>query len=274
MTLDRALLESELHQIHLPIPVSPPNIALHLFDTVDSTNSIAWNLLKQTPSQPVVAIAQSQTAGRGQRGNHWQSDIGGLYLSLGINLDLPATHAALLTLTSAWGIAIGLRQRQIPVQLKWLNDLVMHGRKLGGILTESRIQQGRIYQAVIGVGMNWKNTAPETGISLQTVFQKPGIPRIDRLETLAAIVIQSIFASLAYWQPEDINTFLLAYESLLVNIGQSVTSQNTPGQVLGITAAGELRVKLQPVDGRAIEVCLQPGEIHLGYRSGTAIGSG
>ncbi len=277
MTLDRALLEAELHQINLPIPGDLPNFALHLFDTVDSTNTIAWNLLQQTPSQPVAVIAQSQTTGRGQRGHQWQSDPGGLYLSLGMNLDLPAANAALLTLTSAWGIAIGLRQRQIPVQLKWLNDLVIEGRKLGGILTESRTQQGRIHQAIIGIGINWKNPVPHPGISLQTVFQKqnvPPIPPIDRLETLAAIVLQSIPASLTYWQQRDINAFLPAYESLLINVGRSVNYQNMPGQVLGITPAGELRVLLQPKsdspggqlgNNRTIEVCLKPGDITLGY---------
>lgn len=267
MTLDRSRLASELHQITLPLPSNYPDFRVHLFETVDSTNSIAWNLLQQTPLQPIVAIAQKQTAGRGQRGHQWQSEAGGLYLSLGMPLDLPAANAALLTLTSAWGIAIGLRQQQIPVQLKWLNDLVIGKRKLGGILTESRTRQGRIYQAVIGVGINWQNAVPETGISLQTVFQEQNMPPIDRLENLAAIVICGIWDSLACWQQQEIETFLPAYESLLINIGQRVTYQNTPGQVQGINSQGELRVLLQPERGEAIEVCLKPGEISLGYMS-------
>lgn len=271
MPLDRTLLASELHSVTLPFPRSSPDFKLHLFDTVDSTNSIAWNLLQQDSPLPIVAIAQRQTAGRGQRGHQWQSEAGGLYLSLGMPLDLPAANAALLTLTSAWGIAIGLRQQQIPVQLKWLNDLVIGKRKLGGILSESRIRQGRIYQAVVGVGLNWKNAVPEPGISLQSVLQQQQsqaeIPSIDRLETLAAIAIRGIADSLIYWQQQDIHTFLAAYESLLVNMGQTVTYQNTPGRVQGITRSGELRVLLQPEQGEAIEICLKPGEISLGYET-------
>ncbi len=279
MTLDRALLESELNQTYFPanfsIAGSLSNYALHLLDTVDSTNSIAWSLLKAQPSQNVAVIAQRQTAGRGQRGHQWQSESGGLYLSLGIHLDLPVSRALLLTLTSAWGIAIALRHQQIPVKLKWLNDLVVDGRKLGGILTESRIRQGRIYQAVIGVGINWTNAVPETGISLQRICQEQQIPPIDRLETLGAIVIQGISISLTHWQQQDIAAFLPAYESLLMNLGQSVVYQNIPGQVLGITPTGELRVSLQPGSSEAIpqgcgqrcpvEVCLKPGEVGLGY---------
>jgi len=63
------------------------------------------------------------------------------------------------------GNCYGLREHGIPVGLKWPNDLMLCGRKLGGILTETKVQQGRITKAVVGVGINW-NPVPETGINL------------------------------------------------------------------------------------------------------------
>ena len=120
-----------------------------------STNGLLWTLPAQSYSPPLAAIAKQQSAGRGQWGRQWRSDQGGLYLSVMLDLDLAAENAPHLVLLSAWGIAYALRQHQIPVQLKWPNDLLLKGRKLGGIKTETKINQGRIQTAVIGVGINW-----------------------------------------------------------------------------------------------------------------------
>lgn len=72
------------------------------------------------------------------------------------------------------------------------NDLILNQRKLGGILTETKISGQFITQAVIGVGLNWENPVPEIGINLQTFFANsatPGdsIPRIPRRPSLAGI---------------------------------------------------------------------------------------
>ncbi len=154
--------------------------SLQVFDSVPSTNRTLWELINQGAGVGTVVIATQQTAGRGQWGRQWTSPTGGLYLSVAIAPNLAANASYQLTLATAWGIAHQLRQCGISVGIKWPNDLVLDGRKLGGILTETKVNQGKITQAVIGVGINWSNPVPETGINLQSWQQSRGQVTGDR----------------------------------------------------------------------------------------------
>lgn len=260
---------------------------IHVFDEVTSTNTVVWDLLHQGAAAGTVVIARQQQAGRGQRGQTWVSAPGGLYLSWSLAPDLPVAQAAQLTLGSAWGIATALRYHGVPVGIKWLNDLVVNGYKLGGILTETRIAHGHIQRAVIGVGLNWQNSVPKTGINLQTVFAAQSsshdipshpqfwqaahstaapdetIPPIDSLEALAAIVLQGLQLGDGYGRQMGGESLASAYETLLVNRGTSLTVNGQAGTIVGITATGQLRVLVeQPIP---TEICLAPGSITLGY---------
>lgn len=235
---------------------------LHWFETVTSTNQIAWEQLRQ--EDMTIVIALEQTAGKGQRGHQWSSPRGGLYLSLGLAPDLPANCGTHLTLCSAWGVASTLRQHNIPVAIKWLNDLVMNQRKLGGILTETRITHQRIRQAVIGVGINWQNPVPPMGINLQPVLAESDSP-IQSLESLAAAVIFGLLKGYSEYRQQGIEPLLGNYQRLLTNLGQKVTINGRVGQITGISSQGELQVQLGTGTGAAAKVCVKPGELSLGY---------
>lgn len=243
------------------------DFSLHIFETLASTSQTLWDLLAQGATPGTVVIATEQTAGRGQWGRQWQSRRGGLYLSLALAPNLPAQLAPHLTLGSAWGIATALREKGIPVSLKWPNDLVLSGRKLGGILTETRVQQGKITKAVVGVGINWINSVPETGINLQSFLENHPTASITSLEMLAAITLVSIVSGYQYWQQETIETLLSSYENLLTNLGQKVIVDGQPGVVVGICASGDLKVRINPSTvAPPVDICLEPGTISLGYR--------
>ncbi|WP_072016419.1 biotin--[acetyl-CoA-carboxylase] ligase [Neosynechococcus sphagnicola] len=245
-----------------------------IFEQLPSTNRTLWEHLDQGATSGTIVIALEQTAGRGQWGRQWQSPPGGLYLSLGLLLDLAIAQSARLTLGSAWGIATVLGDWGIPVQLKWPNDLLLGHHKLGGILTETRIHQGRISQAVIGVGINWCNAVPASGISLQSFLKAPEYTdcRFNRqpptLEFLAALVVQGLLTGYQTWQQPDIAPLLIAYEQLLTGLGAAIVVEGEPGVILGVTASGALRVGLDPPrkgDLTGSELHLQPGMISLGY---------
>lgn len=244
-------------------------LSFHIFETLPSTNQKLWELIDTGAAPGTVAIAQQQTAGRGQRGRQWQSHAGGLYLSVAFAPNLPATNGAQLTICSAWGIAAALRGCGIPVLIKWPNDLVLQGRKLGGILTETRVNKGQITTAVVGVGINWVNPVPETGINLQSFWQNSEqlastTPPIASLEMLAAIVIQGLLSGYQYIQPEKIETLMASYEELLSMKGRSVVVDGRAGVIVGVASTGELRVCLNS-SATEEEICLQPGTINLGY---------
>jgi BirA family biotin operon repressor/biotin-[acetyl-CoA-carboxylase] ligase len=226
---------------------------LRVVEQVDSTNRIAWELAAE--GVPGGAIAQSQTAGRGQWGRVWQSPVGGLYLSWAIAI--PTLPPLLVTLLSAGGIARQLRDRAVPVWLKWPNDLLLHGRKLGGIKTEVN-PRGAI--AIVGVGLNWCNPVPATGIALAT---DPDA-RVGSLEELAAIAIAGIQQGNHWGQSRPMPDVLADYWELLETKHRSVFVAGAPGQVIGITPTGELRVRLQ--GGQAhTELNCPPGAVQIGY---------
>lgn len=301
MVLNRQHLETALQDVRERLPVRdgflglelPQGDFVHLFDQLPSTNQTLWELLTQGATSGTVVIAAQQTAGRGQWGRQWQSTLGGLYLSLALTPNIPACNSTQLTLCSAWGIAIALRAYNIPVFLKWPNDLLLLGRKLGGILTETRVQQRLIKKAVVGVGINWRNAVPESGINLQSFYEQELNPAVTGLEMLAAIVIQGLNLGYKRWSKAGVQALLPSYLELLDSLGRHVIVDGTPGIVTGVTPTGELRVRLNSIqahtstDGskiatansdeanspdeqatsmpRAREICLKPGTINLGY---------
>ncbi len=274
MTLNLQRLEATLESLQQTFP--PTNhqdllstFEIHCFDCLPSTNQTLWKLIDAGASPGTVVIASQQTAGRGQWGRQWQSGQGGLYLSVAINPQISATHPAQLTLCSAWGIAQILRDYHIPVRLKWPNDLILIERKLGGILTETKVKTGQIVQAVIGVGMNWANSTPETGINLQTYFdQTPDVPRVYSLEMLAALILQGLRIGFRQLSTVGINDLLKSYSQLLTCINHQVRLAERSGIIVGVNQKGELRVMLeQDSTNPAQEICIEPGKISLGYGS-------
>ncbi|MEO1145629.1 MAG: biotin--[acetyl-CoA-carboxylase] ligase [Cyanobacteria bacterium J06638_22] len=265
---------THLHTTSSPIvevPAVPSStFSVHFFETVTSTNAEVWRLLEQGAGEGVVAIAQQQQQGRGQRQRHWRSSPGGLYLSIGLTPNVPIHSTTRLIMSCAWSIAIALRQRHIPVGVKWLNDLVLDGQKLGGILIETRVQQGKVHRAVLGCGLNWSNPVPDLGIALASWLQTQANPAISSLEEFGAIALQSAFAGYRAGKQEEVSRVIAGYESVLVNRGQTVrlpaaqpNGEERSGKILGVTHEGALR--LQPNADEATEVYLPPGTLQLGY---------
>ena len=118
-----------------------------------------------------AVMATAQTSGRGSRGRRWQSPPGGLWLSV---LLRPARAAAeLLSLRAGLAIADAMERAYptLALALKWPNDLMWRGRKLGGVLCEARWTGDAPAWAAVGVGLNVANEIPEplraTAVSLR-----------------------------------------------------------------------------------------------------------
>lgn len=129
---------------------------LHWYDTIDSTNTQAKLLAKQGAPQGTVLIAGHQTGGRGRMGRVFQSPDGlGVYLS--VILRPNCTPEKLMHLTCGAGVAMVEAVQKVSgvkPQIKWINDLVVNGKKLGGILTEMSVDRGIVEYAVVGIGIN------------------------------------------------------------------------------------------------------------------------
>lgn len=128
---------------------------ISVFESIDSTNSYLKRAAAAGEPGGAVAVADGQTAGRGRMGRIFQSAAGkGLYLSILLRPDLPpeallrATGMAAVAVCRALESAAG-----VQAGIKWTNDLVLGGKKLGGILAETVIQGDEV-ALVIGVGLN------------------------------------------------------------------------------------------------------------------------
>lgn len=151
---------------------------VHSFLRLGSTNDLAKELGRQGAPEGTLVVAEAQDAGRGRLGRSWASPAGvGLYASLILRPLQPPAELPRLTLTAAVAAARAL-ERTVGVSpgIKWPNDLLLHGRKLAGILTELETEAERIRYVVVGLGLNVNTPAfpPELADTATSFFLTTG----------------------------------------------------------------------------------------------------
>jgi BirA family biotin operon repressor/biotin-[acetyl-CoA-carboxylase] ligase len=132
---------------------------LEHFATAGSTNTLLLEAAASGAAEGTVYVADEQTAGRGRSDHAWHSAAGeGLYLSALAKPALPLRDALLLSLATGLAAWQAVRETTaLDVDLRWPNDLMLRGKKLGGILVETAVDPGseaRLRYAVIGIGIN------------------------------------------------------------------------------------------------------------------------
>ena len=133
-------------------------LRLRVYPSIDSTNSTLKRLAESGEPEGLALLAEEQTAGRGRMDRRFYSPAGGgLYLSLLLRPGLGAADATALTACAAVAVAEAIEAltgRQ--TQIKWVNDVLVEGKKVCGILTEGAIdcETGRLLYAVVGIGIN------------------------------------------------------------------------------------------------------------------------
>ncbi len=129
---------------------------IHYFSEIDSTNLFAFRRAQQGGEEGETVIAESQTQGKGRMGRSWFSPpCLNLYLSVILRPKLAPVHAPQITLMSAVALAETIQSfLASPPSIKWPNDIMVHGKKLAGILTESSCEPGRLHFVVVGIGVN------------------------------------------------------------------------------------------------------------------------
>jgi len=153
--------------------------ALHWYEEVGSTNDVAKALADEGALHGEVVVAEAQTAGRGRRGRTWVSPPGrNLYFSAVLRPDLPPTRAAELTLVASVALCSSVRQAGVAAAaIKWPNDVLVHGRKVAGILTEMAADPDQVQWVVLGVGVNVNLREEEIPAELRGVATSLAIER-------------------------------------------------------------------------------------------------
>lgn len=129
---------------------------VYVYQETTSTNEVAFRLARNGAKEGTVVMAEAQTRGRGRMGRRWVSPGGvNIYLSCILRPTSEPTKTPLITLLAAVACAEGIEEvvGLLP-EIKWPNDLLYKGRKLGGILTEAEVELDRIKFLVVGIGIN------------------------------------------------------------------------------------------------------------------------
>jgi BirA family biotin operon repressor/biotin-[acetyl-CoA-carboxylase] ligase len=168
-------------------------LAVDVVDVIDSTNSELQRRASTREVHRYVLAAECQTAGRGRRGRSWTSVVGGsLTFSLGWRFQQGAGYLSALPLAVGVAIASTLEAEGFEgIGLKWPNDLVVRGRKLGGILVELSGEALGPSLAVIGIGLNVRlpsSVQKEMTASAIDLAQTSSGAPIDRNALLARIL--------------------------------------------------------------------------------------
>jgi BirA family biotin operon repressor/biotin-[acetyl-CoA-carboxylase] ligase len=220
----------------------------------DSTNSRLLAIDDLTPGQADVCIAEHQSAGRGRRGRPWLAPLGG-GICLSLSWTFPEPPRQLSALSLAVGVALlralGSRCAK-PVQLKWPNDVLVDGRKLGGILCELRAEAGGPAYVVVGVGLNAclsetaRRAIAAAGAQAVDLDELSGKRKMSR-NSICAAVIDELLVALEEFQTTGLKTFVNEWRhadalhgaAVRVVVGETVHR----GLARGIDADGALMVE-------------------------------
>lgn len=216
-----------------------PGLRVEVLPVTDSTN--ARLLDAPAADDPQALFAEYQTAGRGRRGRRWASPFAAnLYLSIGWSF--PDWPRQLTALPLAIGVACAqaLDEARVPgVGLKWPNDVLAGGRKLGGILIEHRGEAGGACRVVVGVGLNVAMSARQAAAidqpwtsahQLQTMH---GVAPISR-RALAAILLRTLHETLSAFERAGFDAFLPAWQARDLTRDRAVTIASAQEALSGI----------------------------------------
>jgi len=219
-------------------------------------------------SPEALFLAFEQTAGRGRHGRSWSSPAGlGVYATLLRPVDPPPALATLPLLVGV-GLCRGLDPHlPSPCRLKWPNDLVVAGRKIGGILIDSASQAGSCAMALVGFGVNHGQTAAELPIEGATSLALAGGDGVS-LPRLTWELVAAVERELA--RLGDLDYALDSYRERSVHragdrIQARLGEETVAGVFQGFDEHGRLR--LERDDGE--ELRLAAGELVAGGGGGT-----
>lgn len=128
---------------------------IYHYDNLSSTNDIAKEIAKKSNEEKLVVIAETQTRGKGRLRRQWISPKGGLWLSIILRPKISPKEALKLTFIMSSAVAKTIKTMfGLKTEVKWPNDVLVEGRKICGILTETSTKENIVEFVVVGVGIN------------------------------------------------------------------------------------------------------------------------
>jgi BirA family biotin operon repressor/biotin-[acetyl-CoA-carboxylase] ligase len=233
-------------------------------ESVSSTLDLARGMAEKGAPEGTVVIAGRQTAGRGRLGRFWESPPGGAWFSLLLRSLRDLGQAGCISVLSAVAIAQALRERyELPVLVKWPNDLFLYGKKLGGILVELSSVGARIDWLILGVGINVNNPLPQ-GTRVAPISLAVALSRCVALEDFYRVTLKALARSYLMFLREGFEPIRQCWKELsLLEDGVWVRKgqERFLARVRGLSQLGKLVVERE---GRIEELVAE--EVTLGLK--------
>ena len=220
--LRSSLFENEVKTLFESHNLSTPDV--FFYEITDSTNTRAKLYAENRDKddrRPAVFFSHAQSAGRGTRGRSFESPAGGgVYISFLIYPEGGVCDSLALTTYAAVSVCRAVKKisDKIDPKIKWVNDVTVGGKKLSGILTEGRIEDGKTVYAIVGIGVNTNPAehSPEVE-SIMTSLQDHGVS--TSADEVAKTLTEEFFLNLSDAGSKKI---LDEYKSLCSVIGKEV----------------------------------------------------
>jgi BirA family biotin operon repressor/biotin-[acetyl-CoA-carboxylase] ligase len=262
------LLDADAIRTALPADARALLAALRVDAEIDSTSSALLRDAADGAASGSVRLAERQTAGRGRRGRAWQSPVAAnVYLSVLWRFGGGLSALAGLSIVAGVAAARALKACGAPgVGLKWPNDLVLDGRKLGGILVDAAGEWQGPCQAVVGIGVNVR-MPPGVGAGIDQPWTDlaralaPAAP--PARNAVAAALVGELLPALARFDAEGLAPFRAGFEALDALAGRAIDVHDGgvpwPARAAGLCEDGRLRV----IDASGLEHRLAAAEVSV-----------
>lgn len=234
---------------------------VHALGSTRSTNEVAMALTRRGSGNGTVVVADEQTRGRGRNGQPWHSTKDG---SLTFSLVMRPSLATVDLLRLPLIVGVALYEALVPhvkasLRIKWPNDLICDGKKLAGILAESRYMGADLEAAVIGIGLNLNvEQAPDEIRALAIGLNEAGAEPASK-EVWLARILAKLEAELRRFKREGFGPALGRLRELDALIGSTLQVHNLRGVARGIDATGALLIedewrKIHAITSGSLEV--------------------
>ena len=232
---------------------------LHWYCVTDSTNTQAKLLAKAGAPHGTVLIAGHQTGGRGRMGRTFRSPEGqGVYLS--VILRPECKPEALMHLTCAAGVSMAEAVEKVSgirPGLKWINDLVVEGKKLGGILVEMSVDKGLVDYAIVGIGINCLQERKDFHPDIRDLATSLSLAAVRTVlpEELAAAMVEALW-KMSLTLLSEKSQIMDAYRAGCITLGRDIQvlrgDRVLPGKAVDLDDQGGLVVVYPDGSGEVV----------------------
>ena len=242
------------------------NVDIYIYKTTSSTNEVAKKLALSGAKHGTVVISEEQTQGKGRMGRSFYSPANtGIYMSIILRPTLTAMDSVLITTSSSVAICDAIHKvTGIECQIKWINDIYINNKKVGGILTEAstNFESGTIDYLILGIGINFNNPKDDFPDNLKEIagsLYKGNSNGINR-NMLCAEILNNILSIIP--KIKDYN-FISEYKKRSIILNQEIMYTSggiySKGRAIDINNDGSLVIKH---DDGSIKI-LNSGEVSI-----------